>query len=70
MNLCVNCKHCTSPLGAYRCEAPQNSCGNLVDGSYTARWTFCETHRNSDLIDSFILKMCGKRGRWFEPKEQ
>lgn len=70
MTLCVDCKHCfKTAWDTYRCQAPQNRDGDLVGGNDKFMWILCETHRADGIISSFIFKTCGKRARWFEPKE-
>jgi hypothetical protein len=67
------CKDCRHRRDTGRCEAPQNRIEhtNLVTGEVEVSWhyAYCGTHRAHK---EFFWKshMCGKQGRWFEPKEQ
>lgn len=56
------------------CSAPQNKTAsyyNIVTGekNQSYRWTWCSHLRKNGLLSSLIWNSCGKRGRWFKPKE-
>ena len=80
MKLCVDCRHCVLDKNPrfHECHAPQNAEGRVlpcgVMGTALAvddcwRWNFCSTHRDDGWWTSHNLGTCGKRGRWWEPKE-
>lgn len=75
MRLCKDCKYSEQDaidkkLNFYRCIAPQNmEKPDAVDGSQKPRWKWCDLHRKEGRFLSFVLRTCGRRGRWFEPKE-
>jgi len=75
MKLCKDCKHHrdSDSSGQFdRCFAPKNlRFVNLVTGSKSAKFSFCEIHRSPPLagwLGSRLSGSCGKAGRWFEPK--
>jgi hypothetical protein len=73
MKLCIDCRHFVqgSGKGFERCNAPQNVAGiDPVTGEETEKhWNYCETHRLTGPIFSFLTRRCGKRARWFESKD-
>jgi hypothetical protein len=53
------------------CETPSSRINNeskLVIGAPRAKW-LCESHREMGYISALIFGVCGKRGRYFEPKD-
>jgi hypothetical protein len=73
MKLCIECKYFSQGTGPgyERCESPKNEADiNTVNGSKTMHWIYCDSHRKFGLIDSFVFKACGRRGRWFEPARE
>lgn len=72
MKLCNNCKHFNAGVAAgfEWCSAPENmSLPNPVDGSRTARFVFCSTHRDTPWLAAVFIGTCGKTGRWFKPAD-
>ncbi len=81
MKLCKDCKWfepaSSSDERALRyakCNAPRNiekSSEYELIGIPVAqrRWEFCSTHRTEPWLWAILLRICGKRGRWFEPKD-
>ena len=78
MKLCKDCKHCGDVDGRRyeKCEAPQNLKTARVDpvsGERTRQeFVYCDSHRNGSLtgwVNCRITGLCGKGGRWFEPKD-
>ena len=66
MKLCKDCKHCKYD----QCDAPKNlNHIDRVSGGTKRRWSSCSLHLEDGVLTSFMLKTCGKRGRWFEPKD-
>lgn len=69
--LCKDCKYVdkTEAYDAtyWKCNAPQNL---LPVGDSTRRWIYCDTMRKEGFLFSWLTNMCGKSGRWFEPKEK
>ena len=68
MKLCIDCKWCEKGWTAH-CVAPQNTKITPVTGDKYYRWTFCDNQRDDSLIVAWVLRTCGRRARWFEPKE-
>jgi len=64
MKLCIDCAHCyDSNRCAFRNLSP-------IDGTRgTGSWRdSCSLQREDGLFAAFILKTCGKRGRFWTPK--
>jgi hypothetical protein len=75
-HLCIDCKH-------HRAQEvyPSDMCAvaltrkkvNLVSGDVApkSKWSLdCESQREYRWLDAIMLGLCGRRGRWFEPKEE
>ena len=47
---------------------------NLVSGEteeiVKSPITFCDLHRDTSFLLDVLFGVCGRRGRWFEPKEE
>ena len=69
MKLCINCKYSKGSNELLNCTAPKNLITNLTTGESKPRWKCCTTHRNMDLLDSYLAQGCGKQARWFKSKE-
>lgn len=77
MKLCRDCKYFKSyksfpdeSTNSPRCEAPQNKIINLVDGTFTLRYSPVEL-RNPSFTAALPLSegsMCGSNGNWYEDK--
>jgi len=72
MNLCKDCQHSRGDDRFMECHAPKNQDEpDPLFGHTRLRWTFCDSHRTDNGVGWFwcrALKLCGKEGRWFEPK--
>lgn len=71
--ICTDCRHCRagSVPEFNTCYAPQGrTTGNVLAGATgtPARWKYCSTNRDAWWLPSRLLGMCGREGRWFEPK--
>lgn len=69
------CKDCKWISGDSLCVAPQNFVKqqklNLVTGGFGKaeyKYLFCDTHRSESWFWAWQIGLCGKSGRWFEPK--
>jgi len=61
MRLCVNCKFYKQGV-CYRQKSP-------VDGGALSGWRGNpELQREDSFFLAYLLDICGKSGRWFEPK--
>jgi hypothetical protein len=68
MKTCKDCKWIADPGPFAKCNAPQNM--KAPTGYAVRRWDYCEVHREAPAwfpLD-ILYGLCGKRGRWFEPK--
>ena len=74
--LCKDCKHHRKGLAPEfsKCRAPQNirQIIKLIDGIPRTeyRWDFCSTQREDGWLSSLMINTCGKRGKWFEVKDE
>jgi len=71
IKLCKDCKHCDRLL---YCVSPQNMTRiDPVTGKRSYGWLrTCEAHRTGAFTGWVwirLFKLCGKSGRWFEPKD-
>lgn len=71
MKFCKDCRHYGK--GAV-CNAPKNlkKKMDVVTGQEVVerKWRYCINHRRHyGFIYVIISSQCGRRGRWFEPKE-
>ena len=69
MKICVDCEW---KSGDY-CDCPKNITSSIdnVSGASVKHYhiSFCFAHRNEEgWLASRFLGLCGKEGRWFEPK--
>ena len=79
MKFCKDCKHCEVKESDYRSDIDFSKCNHpknyLVNGDYLStgnksrKWTYSSTMRDHEWPFDWLFKMCGKRGRWFEPKD-
>ena len=72
--ICRDCKHAFSPNkpefeSDWKCRAPQNTAPHPVTGAPSYRYYTCSVQRDDGWLSAFFYRTCGKRGRWFEKKE-
>ena len=74
MRYCEDCRWFDGDGG---CDSPRNVAGytgsSLVQRREASmpyrRWLTCNAMREEGLFWAWFLRMCGRSGRWFEPKE-
>lgn len=72
MKLCTDCKYCNKKdayaSGFWKCT--KHMITNPVSGEpVQKKWIFCDSQRTMPMPMDILTGACGKRGRWFEPKE-
>lgn len=72
---CVNCKHAqnTQDFGGRHacCRAPKNvERFDGVTGARVWRYHACKFQREDNWLVCRIYGLCGREGRWFEPKDE
>jgi hypothetical protein len=81
--LCEDCRWASSleDVRFSECNAPQNIIDKIAEtdlvlerldmarpAAKVRRWTYCKTHRDAGWFGARWLNVCGKAGRWWEPK--
>jgi hypothetical protein len=69
MKLCKDCKHWDGDGEFGKCNAPQNMTINVITGEPDRRWKYCTIHRDNPFGLDLVLRACGSRARWFEPRK-
>ena len=85
-NPCGQCKHCQladfrevkAQQEFANCHAPKNKVLKKVVNAYTGEVTmemgwideYCNSHREDGFFASRQFNSCGRKGKWFEPKEE
>lgn len=79
---CKDCKYCEladefsdfeSQIRYAKCGYPVKIHISPLSGKQEivkSQWKYCSVLRGCGLLVSFMTKSCGKRGRWFEPKDE
>ena len=71
--ICTNCKWVKDAGTEFpTCHAPQGAdVGARLAGvvPVKTRWMFCKIQRMDVWLWAIALNTCGRRGRWFQPKE-
>jgi len=72
MKLCIDCKYFNRfVLISSECKHPKNIKGiKPSTGDPEYYWYSANVSREDGFIFSLINHSCGKRARWFEPKEK
>ncbi len=68
--LCLDCKWCDGDKDFPTCSNLRNHCEkNYATGEKKVRWDHCNILREDGFIGSRMMKTCGRKARFFEPKE-
>jgi hypothetical protein len=71
MKLCKDCKHCEAGQTSdfTKCFKNTEKRINLISGeALKSMVMYCHTHRGAGWLDARLHNLCGKEGRWYEPK--
>ena len=74
MKLCKDCKWCKDPGRFAKCAHPKNKVDDSApytgfNDDYALKIEYCSIHRAAGIIHCRVTGLCGKEGRWWEPKE-
>ena len=74
--ICTSCQHCRiqriTGVEFAKCHAPQGVAVSARLVGHTdpeTRWVYCSVQRGIHWPMDVLLRACGQRGRWFQPKE-
>lgn len=70
MRLCKDCKHSIDPHFSLQFLRCSKSVDKVDVCTGKTKYNFCSYARFEPHWLSFLVNSCGKRGRWFEPKEK
>jgi hypothetical protein len=67
MKLCKDCKYIELPIKTFSdCKHPKSGKVSKITGE--TKYGSASSTRIGDWLSSRILKSCGEKARWFEPK--
>ena len=67
MEICIDCEH---ESGLWCIKQKDKVSVNVVTGVETANLLTCSRQRIGGWLVCRIRGLCGKEGRWFEPKKE
>ena len=69
MKFCIDCKHSVGSL-FLECHHPRNTKLDYSTGKRKLKWKHCSVVREDDWFTAILFNSCGRKARWFEPRER